>query len=610
MLSPFLETLSGYWYNESFYFRYRIHKMSFGKRLLVRFLFIPVSWAGKLLIFLRSRTEIPHVELPITIPCVAHCRECVSLYPDQLDQVDLQVDFLKKDMDDFLVHVDRVYRLTLTGGEIFLYRELPSLLCHLLSQDKIDLIHLLTNGSALPEPSLLPLLAHPKILVTVSNYPPADPPNKPRVIALLEENQVNYLVKNAWRNLGSFSPVADSSRQAARHRFSRCISKVHTLSNGEYHVCPRSAHGRQAGKLAPAESDTVAFRNRKNPQAFRKELKKLLRQDCLSACGTCEGSRKDNILTKFSRSLPGRWYHENIYFRCRVHHMTPREQDFVGLLILPIALIRGLCVSLRRRLEIPHIEMHITTRCNFRCRDCANLIPFYTQPADVDIKHLLQDAQEFLECISRVYAFIIMGGETFLYRDLHQLVSYLIGQDKIDLVRLFTNGSIIPGTDLLRLLSHPKILVTISSFPAEVSVNKHLFVAAMRKNHINYAIEYNLWRDLGGFNPDVDRSEKALKERFAACADKYCHTIMNGEYYLCPRAFHGKQLGQFVPNDSDSVIYQRGKSRQIFKKELQDLFKKDCLAACGKCRSTISDPLCPGIQMDGRAFVSAVKDGL
>jgi MoaA/NifB/PqqE/SkfB family radical SAM enzyme len=85
-----------------------------------------------------------------------------------------------------------------------------------------------------------------------------------------------------------------------------------------------------------------------------------------------------------------------------------------------------------------------------------------------------------------------MGGETFLYRKLHELLSYLIRQDKIGLVHLFTNGSIIPGKDILRLLQHRKILVSVSSFPAEVSPNKHLFIATLEANNINLVVEDKL----------------------------------------------------------------------------------------------------------------------
>ena len=154
--------------------------------------------------------------------------------------------------------------------------------------------------------------------------------------------------------------------------------------------------------------------------------------------------------------------------------------------------------------------MPITTRCNMHCRDCANLIPFYPHPVDFDIDRLTKDVDDFLDNVDRVHRFIIMGGETFLYRELYGLVSYLIGQKKIGLVHLFTNGSIIPGKDILQLLQQRKIMITISSFPVEVSPTKPRFIATMDENHINYRVEYNLWRDLGGYRKrDCDIYSKA-----------------------------------------------------------------------------------------------------
>ena len=125
--------------------------------------------------------------------------------------------------------------------------------------------------------------------------------------------------------------------------------------------------------------------------------------------------------------------------------------------------------------------MPITTRCNFHCRDCSNLIPYFKNPADFDLNMLIRDIDDFLSHVDRVHRFIIMGGETFLYRDLHKLLSYMISTTKIDLIHLFTNGSIIPESDILQLLKHRKVLVTISSFQVEASPNKPRFIAARKK---------------------------------------------------------------------------------------------------------------------------------
>jgi len=226
------------------------------------------------------------------------------------------------------------------------------------------------------------------------------------------------------------------------------------------------------------------------------------------------------------------------------------------------------------------------------------LIPFYAHPVDFDINLLTKDVDDFLGNVDRVHRFIIMGGETFLYRELYRLLSYLILQNKIDLVHLFTNGSIIPGADILHLLQHRKILVTISSYPVEVSPNKPRFIDTMEANHINYIVENFLWADLGGFNPSVNNSMKALKHRFANCRRKICHNLSNGEYHLCPRSVHGAQLGQFLPNDSDRVIFRGRKNPQAVRKELQELFHKDYITACSKCTGNNDKTLPPGVQMD------------
>lgn len=597
MITALLKIISGNWFNENAYFKYRIHKMPFPMRILMRLFFLPLALWMRLGQFIRNQLAIPNVEMSVITPCNTHCRDCATLNPLHPQPVDPDIDRLIRDVDDFLFHVDCVHRLTVTGSETLLYRKLPELLIHLLRQEKINLVNLFTRGSILPEPELLRLLRHRKILVTISSYPAEDSPEKSRFIAALEANRINYLVRDTWRDLGSFNPVADGSDHAAKWRFARCVSRVHSLSDGEYHLCPRSAHGRRLGQFYPDPSDQVAYRGRNNPVTFKKEMKELLRKKDLTACRRCKGSYQESKLRDYLQTLSGRWFNENIYFKYRFHKMSPRRQDALRFIFLPASLVMKFKAALPGSLEIAHIELPVTTRCNLRCRDCGNLIPFYPQPADFAIEQLIQDVDDLLWHVDRVHRFIIMGGETFLYRELRRLVSYLIQQKKINLVHLFTNGSIIPGADMLQLLKHRKILVSVSSFPAEVSPRKSLLIAALEQNGINYKVEDNLWRDLGGFNPDVDNHPETLKRRFAGCSIKGCHNLIRGEYHLCPRSAHGEQLGQFPPDASDKVMIRNRKDRRAFKKERQALLRKEYLAACRTCTGKAEETLGPGIQI-------------
>ena len=513
--------------------------------------------------------------------------------------VDFDIERIIKDVDDFLGNVDRVHRFIITGSETFLYRDLPKLLSHMIRQDKINLINVFTRGAIIPESDILNLLKHRKMLVTISNYPVNDSQNKLRFISTMEDNRINYLIKDTWRDLGRYNPIANSRETNLKNRFEQCISKnLHILSNGEYNICLRSAHGKQLGQFSPDDSENIIFCGRKDHHLFKKELRKLLQKKYITACSKCRGSYKEMVIKDFLKKLSGNWFNENIFYKYRIHTMSLRMQNFTRVIFLPASLLLRFINSSLDRFEQPHVEMPITTRCNFYCRDCSNLITFFKHPVDFDLDILIRDVDDFLSHVDRVHRFIVMGGETFLYRDLHKLLSHMISQHKIDLIHIFTNGSIIPDPDIMKLLKHRKLLVSISSFPNEVSRNKQRFIAEMEKNNINYIVEEKMWRDLGGFNPVVDNNYEALKKRFAECYSRGCHNLSNGEYHVCPRSVHGEVLGQFIPDASDKVIIRGRKDHQAVRKDLLALRKKDYINACRKCTGSPEEDVTPGIQGD------------
>jgi len=432
----------------------------------------------------------------------------------------------------------------------------------------------------------------------VSNFPAKDSVHKHSFLSLIQKHHINFMERNLWRDLGSFNPLANKDELSLKNRFGQCIHKnFHCLSQGAYHLCPRSAHGELLDQFLSGATDHVVFRDRKNPRRVRKELKKLFRKKYLEACGQCRGSRRETRLTRFLNKLVGSGYHNNIYYKYRIFAMPLWKRDWAMLFFVPAALLLRIGQVFKVGAVIPHLEIPITTRCNFLCRDCANLISFYRQRQDEDVDLLIQDVKDFLCNVAGVHRFIVMGGETFLYRQLHALVDFLIRQRQICLVHLFTNGSIIPEPTLLKLLRHRKILVSISCFPTEVSFHRERLIEAFQQNKINYFLEDHLWGDLGGFNPAVDNCEEVLKNRFARCTRKICHNISRGEYHLCPRSVHGERLGQFLPVESDRIRYRNRKNPQEFKRELKRLLNKEYIKACTKCTGTLESTMMPGVQM-------------
>ena len=87
--------------------------------------------------------------------------------------------------------------------------------------------------------------------------------------------------------------------------------------------------------------------------------------------------------------------------------------------------------------------------CNPHCKDCKDLNPSYPDRVDFDVNQLIMDAEDFLGNVDRVHRLIIMGGDTLLHPELNKLLNFMIHQEKIGLINIFTDGSINPQADIL-----------------------------------------------------------------------------------------------------------------------------------------------------------------
>ncbi|MEQ8200712.1 MAG: radical SAM protein [Syntrophomonadaceae bacterium] len=302
--------------------------------------------------------------------------------------------------------------------------------------------------------------------------------------------------------------------------------------------------------------------------------------------------RTDHLL-----SLWGHWYNDNIYYRYNLAARSKSQRWVFRLLLLPMAMVVKAYRKISHQFELMRVEMPITTRCTLRCKDCCNLIPFYVNPADIDIALLIQDIDDFLSNVDRVYRFVIMGGEAFLHPDLNKLLTYLIRNRKINIVQVFTNATVIPAEDILELLQNRKVFITISDYPIEVARRKNQFIAVLTQRQIHYTISATNWNDMGGLNPPTESNPLVLKNRFANCSRKICHNLMDGEYHLCARSGHGQQLGQFPRDPSDSVHFRGRHDPPGFQNELRQLLRKEYISACTKCNGDAGQEISPAIQL-------------
>lgn len=189
-------------------------------------------------------------------------------------------------------------------------------------------------------------------------------------------------------------------------------------------------------------------------------------------------------------------------------------------------------------------QICLTERCTLKCKDCAH--GCYA----VDIKSnddmTLDRAKKTVDCffgkIGFISEFVLIGGEPLLYKNLAEMIEY-VGEnykDKIGVLGITTNGTIIPDNKVLDYSRKYHVLYRISNY-----INSIPQLARQHDRLINkfkeYDIDYILgkpeeeWFDYGfGHYRDKDDSVMLIK-KFDRC-NTPCREIRDDKLYFCVMA--------------------------------------------------------------------------
>jgi organic radical activating enzyme len=245
--------------------------------------------------------------------------------------------------------------------------------------------------------------------------------------------------------------------------------------------------------------------------------------------------------------------------------------------MLVIARLRGQSV-------LPRVELVLTTRCSLRCKECSNLIPYFPQQTDYDENRLISDLHTVLDASGRIYRLILMGGEVFMHKSLLSILQKLKRENRIDLIHVITNGTILPDKGLLEELAHKKVVVSVSLIPGHVSENRPAIIHALKLSGVKVIrFETKEWSQLGipGFDEYVN--DMSPESKFLKCCRKVCHSIFEGKYYICPRSYAMEKTGQVKQDEKEFVAIRDRNDFENIRDELKTLIKRKSLLACTKC---------------------------
>ena len=222
--------------------------------------------------------EMPYVEFFITTKCNLKCDKCSNLIPLLEKQNNLMADEFKANLDLFLSKIDRLYRLKIHGGEVFLHPELAKIIEYADKQKKVLSIRITTNGTIIPNEKTLKTLSDSKVVVQISNYDISKSKAK-QLMDVFQKNKVKYvyLENQKWKDMGDFA-------LREKNRFEECtIKRCTALLDGKIYICSRA--GMMAKQNIVKDNGISIFLKTKD---FRKEVQEMYNNNALE-CNYCDG---------------------------------------------------------------------------------------------------------------------------------------------------------------------------------------------------------------------------------------------------------------------------------------------------------------------------------
>lgn len=266
------------------------------------------------------------------------------------------------------------------------------------------------------------------------------------------------------------------------------------------------------------------------------------------------------------------------------------------------------------RLEVPHLEIHITHECNLTCDGCL----YYTNHRHTGTIPIAE-LQASLSVWSRRLvprSFAILGGEPCLHRDLTQIVVMAREQwpDPMTTMEVVTNGLLLHlHPDLPKALSDTNTALYISVHStAAISprygemISKSIELARRWQQDFGIELEVadqtNWYRGYKGVGSDVAPFEDGDPQKsWDNCVTgQQCFQLSEGRIWKCaPLAYLGLQNRAFELSDKwQPYLKYQGLDPSCSDALLVEFFNKKAESVCGMCPSNPqpfikADPLLP-----------------
>lgn len=235
-------------------------------------------------------------------------------------------------------------------------------------------------------------------------------------------------------------------------------------------------------------------------------------------------------------------------------------------------------------LVLRSVDVVITERCSFRCRDCANLMQYFEKPVHSDFDQTVGALGRLLDAADFVHEVHVLGGEPFLDVRLPAFLDAMeaLG-DRFDFILVYTNATIIPDKAAVTALRRDNIVVSITDYGNPRQKTAEL-TALFRGDGIHYRLtNATIWQDCGRIfrrNRTPAQNAEVLRQ----CCARNLPSLKDGRLFRCPFAGNAAALGVLYEEESEFVeLSDASITRKELRSGIRSLLSRTHLKVCDYC---------------------------
>lgn len=252
-------------------------------------------------VYVNDQLYIELAQISLTERCSLQCKKCAHACNAVAPKArDMTLEMAKKSADFFFRYVDIIREFVLIGGEPFLYQNLADIIEYIGEnyRDKIVDFTITTNGTIIPNSSVLELCRKYQMIIRISNYSATIKSLEKKYEKLqkkLNDCQVLYTMGNKetqWMDYGFETVFRNATEEELIRVFDRCKTPCREIRGSRYYYCVMARSVSDNLKLNVGKEDylELADLTKQDKKVILEFDKGFSDKGYLDMCNRCRGA--------------------------------------------------------------------------------------------------------------------------------------------------------------------------------------------------------------------------------------------------------------------------------------------------------------------------------